>query len=192
MNTRQWQRQHALGDFNFHSSLWDTDEDVQLFTLVHNRRSKELIWLATDYSMDMALLKGIPTIEHFVTKCKSRTDNAWSSMGFSPMITWCNTDHTCRFTHTDHYSINTIIDLLQILIEEKPMLNFHAAEWNEVCHDLEQRLKHIPLPDSISDQDTIKFVAEGLTQATQQSIKAKVKINKPSPHSKGWWNSNLD
>jgi hypothetical protein len=66
------------------------------------------------------------------------------------------------------------------------------AEWVEVRKDLEQRLTMFPPPSDIADKDTLNALAEGLTTAMQQTIKSKIKLNKPSPHSKRWWNSDLD
>ena len=172
-----------VGDFNCHSPLWDNDNDVRLFTTSHNRRSEEIIRLAADYAMEMALPKGIPTIEHMVTKRESRTDNVWASSELSQMIMRCNIDRARKFTHTDHYSIVTDIDLPQERIEEKLAPNFRAAVWSEVHQDLEERLTVVPLPETITDEETFNAVAEGLTRAIQQSIKAKIKLNKPSPHS---------
>ena len=114
------------GDFNCHSPLWDRDEDTRLFMPSHRRRSENLIRLAADHAMDLALPKGIPTIEHMVTKRESRTDNVWSSSGLTLMIMHCNVDQTRQFTHTDHYSIVTIIDLPQERAEEKPTPNFRC------------------------------------------------------------------
>jgi len=47
-------------------------------------------------------------------------------------------------------------------------------------------------PDEITDKEIFSTLAEGLTTAIQQTIKAKIKLNKPSPHSKRWWKSNLE
>ena len=106
------------GDFNCHSPVWDDDNYARLFTTIQGRRSEELLCLLADYETEIALPKGIPTMMHMVTKLESRTDNVWLSNGLVPLLLQCSTDNTRKFTHTDHYSIITVIDLPQERVAE--------------------------------------------------------------------------
>ena len=101
------------GDFNRHHLLWDNDEDVHLFTQKANRAAERLIGLIATYDLAMALPKGIPTLQHMVTKRYSRRDNVFNTMGLSDLITKCEVDPTLRPTSTDHFPIVTNV-LLQI------------------------------------------------------------------------------
>jgi len=49
----------------------------------------------------------------------------------------------------------------------------------------------IPLPICIESAEELQQVASDLTTAIQTTIQEKVKLNKPCPHSKRWWNSDL-
>ena len=53
------------GDFNRHHPLWDKDEDTHLFTQQTNRFTEGLIGLIANA---MPLPKGIPMLQHMVTK----------------------------------------------------------------------------------------------------------------------------
>ena len=56
------------GDFNRHHPLWDNDNDTHLFTQQVLRRAKGVINLIAEFNMDMALPKGIPTLQYMRTK----------------------------------------------------------------------------------------------------------------------------
>ena len=56
------------GDFNRHHPLWDRDEDIHLFTGQATRDAEGLIRLLADYNMQMALPKGVPTLQHMRSK----------------------------------------------------------------------------------------------------------------------------
>src|SRR5271168_3190131 len=74
------------GDFNRHHPLWDNDEDTRLFTQQAIRFAEGIIELIAAYDLIMALLKGIPTLQHMVTGKYSRPDNVFSTAGFSDRI----------------------------------------------------------------------------------------------------------
>jgi len=67
------------GDFNRHHPLWDDDEDDHLFTRQALRDAEGLIRMLADYEMEMILPKGVPTLQHMVTKRYSRPDNFFST-----------------------------------------------------------------------------------------------------------------
>ena len=67
------------GDFNKHHPLWDDKADEHLFTPQALREAAILIGLLADEGLEMALLKGVPTLKHMVTKlysCKVFTHGA--------------------------------------------------------------------------------------------------------------------
>ena len=63
------------GDFNRHHPFWDDDKDTRLFTNQALRAAEGIINLIAQYNMDMALPKGIPTLQHMRSKNYSRPDN---------------------------------------------------------------------------------------------------------------------
>ena len=64
-----------VGNFNRHHPLWDNDNDIHLFTQQAITQATKLIELLATYDLNMALPKGIPTLQHMVTKKYSRPDN---------------------------------------------------------------------------------------------------------------------
>lgn len=101
------------GDFNRHHPLWDSDEDTHLFTPQVTRRAEGLIELLATYDLTMPLLKGIPMLQHMVTKRYSRPDNVFSTPGVSELIVKCEVIPSLHPTSTDHFPIVTDILLPQ-------------------------------------------------------------------------------
>src|ERR1700678_4500234 len=95
------------GDFNRHHPLWDSDEDVHLFTQQAERFAKGLIELLATYEMTMVLPKGTHTLWHMVTGRYSRPDNVFSTTGLPDLITRCEVIPALRPTSTDHFPIVT-------------------------------------------------------------------------------------
>ena len=180
------------GDFNCHSLIWDRVEDERLCTPVLTQRADQLLKLVADHDMQMSLPRGIPTLLHKAWKKEYRVDNVWSSKHLADRIDQCNVDHNHDYAGTDHYSIVTIIDLPQERQPPKLSQNFRVTDWDMFRKDLQKRLEEIPDPTLIYDADTLHNAVNSLTNSLQGSIEAVVKLNKPCPHSKRWWNSDLE
>ena len=119
-----------MGNFNRHHPLWDNNEDTHLFTQQALRAAKGIIGLIATYDLAMALPKGIPTLQHMVTKKYSRLDNVFSTHGLSNLITKCEVDPSIRPTSTDHFPITTNITLTQQRAEVAPSHNFREVDWD--------------------------------------------------------------
>lgn len=171
-------------DFNRHHPLWDNDEDVHLFTQQASRASERLIGLIATYNLTMALPKGIPTLQHMVTK---RPDNVFNTTGLSELITKCKVDPTLCPTSTDHFPIITNILIPQGRIEAAPSHNFREVNWDDFQKDLRHRINTTPNPSDINNPDQLNSILELLTKTIQETIKVKVKKSKPRPDSKRWW-----
>jgi hypothetical protein len=150
-----------------------------------------LIQLATDYDMHMALPKGIPTLRHMVWKTESRTDNVWCSEGLTSSVTSCDVNSNWNFVHTDHYSIVTEIDLPQTRTSTEPSRNYRETDWDSFRAHLKAQLEEAHIPRVANSAEDIDSIATTLTVSLQSAIKLHVPINKPCPHSKRWWNSDL-
>ena len=71
LGSAKTQHKHHLvwvGDFNCHRLCWDTMDNNSLFTKEAIERSETLIQVVAEIGLDIALLAGIPTHEHSVTK----------------------------------------------------------------------------------------------------------------------------
>ena len=179
------------GDFNRHHPLWDNDEDTHLFTPQATRLADGLIELLATYDLSMTLPKGIPMLQHMVTKCYSRPDNVFSTPRLVDLITSCEVDPSLRPTSTDHLPITTNILLPQERVQEAPSYNFREADWESFNASLEAKLTEIPNPTNILNQEQLTTAADQLTQAIQETISKEVAKSKPRPDAKRWWNGDL-
>ena len=179
------------GDFNRHHPLWDNDEEVHLFTRQALRDAEGLIGLLADHKMQMVLPKGIPTLRHMCTKRYSRPDNVFSMPGLQDSITKCEVDSALKPTSTDHFPVLTYIQLPQERVNTPPSFNFRETDWEEFRQKLEPRLRHSLDKPIITNIEQLNTAVGNLTQALQETIQEVVKISKPRPDSKRWWNREL-
>ena len=117
------------GDFNRHHPLWDDDKDTHFFTNQALRNAEGIINLLAEYSMEMALPKGAPTLQHMRIRTKkySQPDNVFCTATLRPYVTKCEVKAQYRPTSTDHFPIVTHIDLPQARIPPDPSYNFKTA-----------------------------------------------------------------
>jgi ribonuclease HI/endonuclease/exonuclease/phosphatase family metal-dependent hydrolase len=179
------------GDFNRHHPLWDRDEDDHLFTRQATQRAEGLIRLLADYEMDMVLPKGVPTLQHMVTKRYSRPDNVFSTPRLQDLVTRCEVDPAARPTSTDHFPIITQILLPQERTNTPPSFNFRETDWDEFRNKLEPRLQLTPDRPIITNAEQLNSAIENLTQALQETTLEVVKKSNPRPDAKRWWNGDL-
>ena len=176
------------GDFNRHHPLWDNDEDIHLFMQQADRFAQGLIGLLATYDMDMALPKGVPTLQHMVTRRYSRPDNLFNTTGLSGFITKCEVDPTLRPTSTDHFPIVTNIYLPQERTTAPPAHNFREADWDKFRRELRSKVNRIPNPLTINNPEHLADITEQLTKAIQETISENIKKSRPRPDAKRWWN----
>jgi len=106
-------------------------------------------------------------------------------------VVHCEVDSYLQPPCTDHFPIVTIVDIPQERISTTPSLNFREVDWEAFQRQLLINLEEIPLPARIRTSEELQKAALNLTTVLQVTIKEKVKVNKPCPHSKRWWNSDL-
>jgi hypothetical protein len=179
------------GDFNRHHPLWDRDEDTHLFTRTATRQADDLITLLAEFGMEMALPKGIPTLQHMRSKRYSHPDNVFCTPRLVNMIIKCEVDPGSRPPHTDHFPIATEINLPQEYITEAPSYNFREANWEDFRDNLKARLTDISVPCPLTTDSQLQKAAKELTEAIQDTIRTRIEVKRPRPESKRWWNSEL-
>jgi len=102
--------------------------------------------------------------------------------------------HTVSRTHdhgSDHYPIETVIDMEPKLVEEieKPF-NFAKTNWKFLETKLKGYLPALIDPEHASPTDLDQFATQIVT-ALQRAISETTPRKKPCPHSKRWWNNEL-
>ena len=179
------------GDFNRHHPLWDNDEDDHLFTQQANRFAQGLIELIATYDLSMPLPKGIPTLQHMVTKRYSRPDNVFCTTELVDLITRCKVEPAARPPSTDHFPIITNITLPQERTETPASYNFREVDWEDFKEILDNRLETAPNPPTITSPDHLTATLDQLTKVIQDVIQENVTKSKPRPDEKRWWNGDL-
>ena len=134
------------GDFNRHHPLWNRDEDVHLFTTQALASAGRLISILADYDMVMPLPKGIPMLEHMVTKKFSRPDNVFCTPDLQDCITKCEVNKKLRPPCTDHFPIVTHLTLAQSLSPSSHNFNFRDTDWEIFRKELKKNITLIPPP----------------------------------------------
>ena len=179
------------GDFNRHHPLWDDDKDTHLFTPQALRNAEGIIELIAEFNMEMSLPKGIPTLQHMRTKKYSRPDNVFCTTALRPFITKCEVTPQHRPTSTDHFPIETHLELPQSRIPPDPSYNFRIADWDEFRKTLTEKINTIPQPGLIENSNQLTTAGDDLTRIIQETIQEKITQSKPRPDAKRWWNNDL-
>ena len=125
------------------------------------------------------------------TKRYSRPDNVFCSASIKPYVTKCEVEARYRPVSTDHFPIETHLNLPQARIPADPSYNFRTADWEEFKKRLKDKLNTIPGPDPIMNAAQLTSAGDNLTRVLQETIKEKVTKTKPRPDAKIWWNSDL-
>ncbi|KAF8993958.1 Endonuclease/exonuclease/phosphatase [Cyathus striatus] len=96
------------GDFNRHHPMWDSNEDIRLFTNRAMGQAEQLINLLQEWDMVMTLPKGIHTLQHSAGGY-SRPDNVFCSESIADLIIQCDVKHEMKPVKADHFPIVTIL-----------------------------------------------------------------------------------
>ena len=179
------------GDFNRHHPLWDDNRDIHLFTNQALRNAEGLINMLAEYGMEMALPKGVPTLQHMRTKKYSWPDNFFCTPTLQPYIIKCKVEAQLRPTSTDHFLIATYIDLPQNRLPHDPLYNFRTANWDEFYKVLTEKAGRLPQPQPVTNKRQLDEMGINLTRILQETISEKIMCSKPRPDAKWWWNSDL-
>ena len=140
----------------------------------------------------MALPKGIPTLQHMVTKKYSRPNNIFVTEGLNKLITACEVDPELKPPYTDHHTITTNIQIPQKKATTNLNYNFRDVDWKSFKTKLSNKLNTSPIPTHFQNIEQIKLAINFLTRSIQNTIKEEVMQTKPRPDAKHWWNANLN
>ena len=139
------------GNFNRHHPLWDDDNDIHLFTQQAITQAGSIIELLANYDLDMVLPKGIPMLQHMVTKRYSRPDNVFITSGLSELTTSCEVDPTSKPPSMDHFPIVTKLQIPQKLANTQTSYNFKTTNWTTFKQNLQQKLNSTPIPANLQN-----------------------------------------
>ena len=185
---------HVLwcGDFNRHHPLWDEERNHHLFTAKALDDAKLLIEMIADHNMTMSLPQGIPMLQAMATGNWTRPDNVFCTENTIEHIVSCDTSPHQRGPGTDHVPIQTVINLPTEQKGLPPSYNFRMVDWEVFNEELAARIAEIPEPTAILSEEQLSRAIEDLTATLQDVIRTTVPLSKPCPHTKRWWNMELD
>ena len=180
-------------DFNRHHPCWDEERNCQLFTARALDEAQLLIDILDEHHLDMALPKDVPTLEFMgPSKNWTRLDNVFCSQNAMGILVRCTTVPSQWGAGTDHVPIDTVLSLPVTCISPTVSYNFQAVDWDEFDHALQQRSEVQPPPERIQCEDEFHRRVMFLITSILDTIDQVVPKSRPSPHTKRWWNKDLD
>ena len=178
------------GDFNRHHPWWEREENAHLNSAENMIRP--LLDLTMRFDLRMALPPFLPTLQAFSTGNWTRPDNVWCTSHSIDLFTICTTDPGAHSPNTDHVPINLILDANLPRNPPKPNRNFRTVKWDEFNELLTASLTHAPDPKRIQTPEEFRDALDRINLALKTTIEEKVPLNKPLPHTKRWWNQDLN
>jgi hypothetical protein len=149
-----------------------------------------LINMLADFSMNIMLDPGAPTLEHFVTKNLHCVDHIFCSQDFSPRFSRCEVLPHEHPPKTDHFPIVSVIDLTVSHTQHEPKHDFRDMNWEKFAEELKARLECLTLRDP-QDKGDFNAMLEELSSSIILTIEVHVPKKRPSPHQKRWWTKEL-
>jgi hypothetical protein len=179
------------GDFNRHNPLWDEPRNYQLFTNRNLDMAELLLELVTSHYMKMALPGQIPTLRAMGNGNFTRVDNVFISDTLYDTLIKCNAHPQDLPPNTDHFSIETEMDIEAPPVQEVRWRNFRAVDWEDFNNTLQDKMRRISPPTKIYSTAEFRRRVKEFNEAVTQTIEEKVPFSRPCPHSKRWWNKEL-
>jgi endonuclease/exonuclease/phosphatase family metal-dependent hydrolase len=179
-----------MGDFNRHHPLWDEARNEHLFTDAKLADAQFLIDLIDKHKLVMALPPGLPTHELSTTKNHSRLDNVFIDSLLAEQVTKCTATPTTRTISTDHFPIETIIQLEHPKAKTVERRNFRQVDWDKFREKLTIELADTRA-SALTNIEDFEARREKITKAIQNTIQELVPLSRLSAHSKRWWNKEL-
>ena len=179
------------GDFNRHHPLWDEPRNHHLFTNRNLEMAEPLLKLIARHHMKMALPEQMPTLRLMSTGNFTRVDNVFLSDTLLGSVIKCTTRPQDLPPRTDHFPIETVLNVSAPLVETEPRRNFRCIDWDEFIKTLQVKLGRLPAPAKIHTIEEFREKVRAFDEAVDSTIEEDVPLARPCPHSKRWWNQEL-
>jgi hypothetical protein len=180
-----------LGDFNRHHPHWDDPGDTRLFNEEALAAAELHIEAVAGAGLELALLAGLPTHLHNVTKRWTCLDQVFLSDHSLELLITCDTQLDKRGICTDHLPIITALNVMAVMSPNEEFHNFREVDWETFSTSLGQRLASCDPPDRIHSQTQLDSCCSKLTKAIQDTIKEAVPTTTLTPKLKRWWTKEL-
>ena len=134
--------------------------------------------------MEMALPKGIHTLDAMAAKNWTRPENVFCSDNLGDKVITCMMDpHLCS-PGTDHVPILMTLELPMEWAASTPSYNFRVVEWDKFHKELARRLLEMPEPGTLDTASDYETMVSSLTHIFQEMIGAAALLHCQSlnPH----------
>lgn len=125
-------------------------------------------------------------------KIWTRPDNVFCSQNAMEVLVKCTTVPGRRGAGTDHVPIDTVLSLPVTRTPPSISHNFRATDREEFKDILRQKIVALPPPEKIRSEAEFHQKLASITTSILDTIEQTVPKSKPSPHTKRWWNKDLE
>ena len=180
-----------LGDFNRHHPMWEGNANEHLTS--SNRLLNPLLDLIINMRLEMALPKGISTLEARNGGRWTRLDNVWRNSDTTSTILTCEVKAGNRPPVTDHLPITITLDLKYYPTKSTTRYNFKLAKWDDFEDSVQAKIEQSLLLNypQYDNTDELEQAVNELFQILQEATEKHVPTIKPQPYLKRWWNRTL-
>ena len=175
-----------LGDFNRHHPLWDDEWNTHLFMRSNLNEAQISINATINYNLQITLPKSLPTLIAMLTGNYTRTDNVFMSSTLTERLITCTTVPEDQPAKSNHFPIDTTLELKVHTTENKQKFNFHETDWKIFSELLESKLQEAILHATPHSHQHFCLVLLSLTNAIMETTESIVPKTKPSPYMKCW------
>jgi ribonuclease HI len=179
------------GDFNRHHPMWEEERNDHLFTKAAIEKAKPLLQLMAMQGMEMALPKGIATLEQSNTGNWTRPDNVFISGEQMEQVMVCDVEPSKRLPLADHLPIMTTLNIKPRAAGIRERKNWRMVEWETFRKELTKKLDSLPPPTELVDLQRFESTLTALEKSIQETVEATVPTQKLTPHTKRWWTLEL-
>jgi hypothetical protein len=171
--------------------MWDEECNKHLFTRANLEAVQLLIDWMTDWDMEMALPKDIPTLEVSSSKNLTRPDNVFISRSIKNRVCICKAIPEQWAVHADHFPILTTLDVATEQAPQRETRNFKRVDWEKFRTTLKQKWLEWQWPTKPRDQDSFEDVRRRFTKALHDLIEAHAPSKPITTFARCWWTKDL-
>jgi hypothetical protein len=144
-----------------------------------------------ELDLHMTLPKELPTLKAMATGNHTRTDNVFVSPNLAKRLVSCDTVPEDHPPKTDHFPVDTVIELGVRTSTQPPRPNYRQVDWKEYNKMLKTKLEEaIDTPMPATPQQ-FHHQLHALTKTIEDTTEELVPKSKPSPYMKRWWSLQL-
>jgi hypothetical protein len=122
-----------------------------------------------------------------VTGNHTRVDNVFVAAPILNNLVSCDTAPGDRPMKTDHYPIDTVLELTMASASDTPKYNFRQVDWGNYNRKLKDELKQTGWTTEPGSAQEFTEALDALTGTIVRATEELVPKTRPSPYMKRWW-----